>query len=130
MAVVITQEDVTSYGIVAPQSVIDGLILLMAQADDCLDKQSVPDDVQKTLKLYAIGHMSYLVTGGQIKSQSAPNGSSRSFAVPTGVGLASTTWGSLLKSLDKWGCISNLLTNDQPKPMVLSVGPGRRRMCQ
>lgn len=129
MAVVITQEDVTSYGIVAPPPVIDGLILLMAQADECLDKHNVPDDVQKTLKLYAIGHMSYLVTGGQIKSQSAPNGASRSFAVPTGVGLASTTWGALLKSLDKWGCISNLLTNDQPKPMVLSVGPGHRRAC-
>lgn len=129
MAVVITQEDVTSYGIVAPQPVIDGLILLMAQADECLDAREVPDDVQKTLKLYAIGHMSYLVTGGQIKSQSAPNGASRSFAVPTGVGLASTTWGALLKSLDKWGCISNLLTNDQPKPMVLSVGPGHRRAC-
>lgn len=128
MAVVITQEDVTSYGIVAPLPVIDGLILLMAQADECLDKHNVPDDVQKTLKLYAIGHMSYLVTGGQIKSQSAPSGASRSFAVPTGVGLASTTWGALLKSLDKWGCVSNLLTNGQPKPMVLSVGPGRRRV--
>lgn len=129
MAVTITAEDVTGYGISAPPPVVGGLIMLMAQADDCLDKQKVPDDVQRALKLYAIGHMASLVTGGQIKSQSAPNGASRSFAVPTGVGLASTTWGALLKGLDRWGCVTNLLLNDQPKPMLLSVGPGRRRAC-
>ena len=99
----------------------------MTQADECLDKRKVPDDVQKMLKLYAIGHMAALMRGGQIKSQSAPNGASRSFAVPTGVGLASSTWGSLLKSRDKWGCVTGLLNNDTPKPMVLSIGPGRRR---
>ncbi|MCC4288513.1 DUF7370 family protein [Vreelandella aquamarina] len=129
MAVTITAEDVTGYGIAAPAPVIDGLILLMAQADECLDKHRVPDDVQRTLKLYGVGHMAALASGGQIRSQSAPNGASRSFAVPSGVGLASTTWGALLKSLDQWGCIANLLENDQPKPMILSAGPGRRRGC-
>ncbi|RUR48797.1 DUF7370 family protein [Vreelandella populi] len=128
MAVTITAEDVTGYGITAPPPVIDGLIILMAQADACLDHNKVPDDVQRTLKLYAIGHMAALTSGGQIRSQSAPNGASRSFAVPTGVGLASSTWGSLLKSLDKWGCVTGLLENDQSKPMLLSIGPGSRRL--
>lgn len=129
MAVIITVEDVAGYGIRAPEVVIDGLIAMMMQVDDCLDANDVPEDMQRLLKLYAIGHMATLVTGGQIRSQSAPSGASRSFAVPTGIGLASTSWGALLKSMDKWGCLSALLTNDEPKPMILSVGPGRRRDC-
>ncbi|WP_106478111.1 DUF7370 family protein [Phytohalomonas tamaricis] len=129
MAVTITAADVQGYGITGADAMIDGYIALVAQADTCLDKNKVPDETQRLLKINAVAHLMTLAQGGQIRSQSAPSGASRSFATPTGQGIELTNWGSMLKTLDRYGCITSLLENDKERPMVMSVGPGRRRSC-
>lgn len=129
MAVTITLEDAKSFGVTAPDVIIDAWIELLSDADECLDKNKVPENAQRLLKLYAIGHMGTLNEGGQIRSQSAPSGASRSFAVPTGQGINSTTHGATLKSLDRYGCITRLLENDIAGPFIASIGPGSRRGC-
>lgn len=129
MAVTITLEEVKAFGVTAPDVLIEAWIDLLTDADACLDARNVSDNTQRLLKLYAIGHMGTLNAGGQIRSQSAPSGASRSFAVPTGQGINSTTHGATLKSLDRYGCIVGMLEADVPKPFIASIGPGRRRGC-
>lgn len=129
MAVTITAADVQSYGITGAEAMIDGYIALVDQADACLDKNEVPDETQRLLKINAVAHLMTLAQGGQIKSQSAPSGASRTFATPTGGGFNLTNWGSMLKALDRYGCITGLIENDKARPLVMSVGPGRRRSC-
>lgn len=129
MAVTITVEDVKSYGIQGADAMLTDFIAVVDGADDCLDKNKVPETTQRILKINAVGHMATLASGGQIKSQSAPNGASRSFSTPTGSGIDSTVWGSSLKSLDKYGCVTSLLEADKAKPFIAVAGPGRRRAC-
>ena len=129
MAATITVEDVQNYGITGADAMLSDYISVVDGADDCLDVRGVPESTQRILKINAVGHLATLAAGGQIKSQSAPSGASRSFSVPTGSGLASTTWGATLKSLDRHECLVKLLDNEKPKPFMMSVGPGKRRAC-
>ncbi|SEN68653.1 DUF7370 family protein [Halomonas caseinilytica] len=129
MAATITVEDVQNYGITGAAAMLSDYIAVVDGADDCLDARGVPESTQRILKINAVGHLATLAAGGQIKSQSAPSGASRSFATPQGQGIDSTNWGSALRSLDRYGCVTRLLEADKPKPFLASIGPGKRRAC-
>lgn len=129
MAATITTDDVRGYGITGADAMLRDYIAVVDGADVCLDKNRVPETTQRILKINAVGHLATLAAGGQIKSQSAPSGASRSFATPTGTGIDSTNWGSALRSLDTTGCMTRLLEADRAKPFMAVAGPGRRRVC-
>lgn len=122
MAVTITTADLEGYGIKGPSAMLDDLIAVAGQADVCLDANAVPDATQRLLKVYAIGHLVTQASGGQIKSQSAPSGASRSFSTPT----EGTGWLDMLKGMDAHGCLAGLI--ERQKPAFIAVaGPGRAR---
>jgi hypothetical protein len=128
MAVSIGASDVKAgYQTGIPDSEIDLLISVVDGANACLDANAVPADKQTLLKVYAVRHMLALMDNsgrGQATSESAASGASRSFAQWQGKGLLSTRYGTLLKQLDVYGCVTTILQQDVGL-MVMSVGRGR-----
>ena len=59
MAVSITLTQVKQNPIATgiPDDVLNGFIALVGLADDCLDLNNVPDDIQTALKLNGVWHM-------------------------------------------------------------------------
>lgn len=114
MAATITIADVKDgFDTDLPDSQITIAITLANQADACLDKNAVPDDVQSALKVLAARHILSLQANsgrGEITSQSAPSGASQSFGRWQGKG-GSPFYG-LIEQLDKYGCIKALFENN------------------
>lgn len=127
MAVTITVADVIA---MQPTSLPDSVVQLMIDtidaADACLDANNVPDATQSLLKLYAVSHMVYMASRGNVTSESSPTGASRSYRQAYGGDLGGSQWGSLLLSLDQYGCVTGILQNDQTT-FIGSMGPGGRR---
>lgn len=93
---------------------IDMLIDFVNTADTCLDENSVPDNTAQILKLNAVRHMLTLQVNagrGTVKSETAPSRAARTFNSWVGEDLRATTYGSLLKQIDEFGCVSGLLLN-------------------
>ena len=111
MAVTINASDVKTF---CPESssfndtVIDLYISTIDQSDACLDAQSVPDDIQKALKLSAVCHFLTKHSGGQVRSQSDFEGASITFDnyKTDSMGLASTTFGQFIQSSQYASCFS------------------------
>ena len=124
MAAVITPEDVTNgFATDVSASEIPLYIAIVDGADACLDKNEVPDDTQRALKLLAVRHLLALqATGGRgnVTSESAPSGASRSYAKYTGTN--GTYYGDLLKSLDLYGCLTRVIDANHVKVGLWSVG--------
>lgn len=130
MAATITVEDVKAYGITGADQMLADFIAVIDGSDACLDARGVPATTQRILKINAVGHLATLAAGGQVRSQSAPNGASRSFSTPSGSGIDSTSWGASLRSLDAHGCVTRLLEADKAKPFIAVAGPGHSRGCK
>lgn len=127
MAVDITPADVKAIQPTGlPDSVIQLMIDTIDAADACLDANGVPDATQDLLKLYAVAHMVYMASRGNVKSESSPTGASRSYRDAGDNDLTGSQWGNLLLSLDQYGCVTNILQRDNIK-FIGSVGPGGRR---
>jgi len=114
MAATITLEDVkagfsTTVGdpeILLAIAVVDG-------SDLCLDANVESADIQKALKLYGVRHILSMQANsgrGEVKSEGAPSGASRSFS---GASKNGSPYLDLLKQLDKSGCVVALLENTQ-----------------
>ena len=116
MSVIISYDDITNgYATTVSPDEVELLIDIIAGADDCLDANEVDDKTQTMLKIYAVRHMLQMQSNGGmgvITSRRAPSGASQTFAAWKGVGVGATTYGTLLKSLDKFGCVVNLIEND------------------
>lgn len=118
MASVITYAQVIDgFATTISETQIDLLIDIVDEADTCLDANAVSASKQTMLKIYAVRHMLTNMgveqSGkGAVTSESAPSGASRSYRPPTGGGLASTSYGALLKQLDVYGCVTGLLENN------------------
>lgn len=129
MAYEVTPNDVTSgFDTQAQASEIVALICLMNGADACMEAQGVPNAVGVLLKTYAIRHMlSGTANGGagQVVSQTAIGGASRTFKATGTSGFGSTPSGALLEQLDRWGCVTAILSGN-PGIFMASVGPRRR----
>lgn len=99
------------------------IIAFLAQADACLEANGVPDEVGKMLKIYAAKHMVGLTAdaGGVVTSKRAPSGAAISYG-GRGQGLDSTSYGSMLAAMDKYGCVSGLFKADAKRPLLRVVG--------
>lgn len=99
-------------------------ISVSGRADACLDASQVDEATQRLLKLSAICHLLTKKYGGQVSQQRDFDGASVSWAqyAATGYGLASTTFGQTIKSLDLTGCF-NFLDQQQGR-FLQSVGRG------
>lgn len=122
-------EDVTQgFPTTVSEDEIQILIDMLSGADACLTANNVPEDTGNILKIYAARHFLQLQSNsgrGQVRSESAPSGASRSFASwSQGKGLDATQYGMMLKQLDKFGCIRGMIENDQSL-VLMSVGPKR-----
>ena len=130
MAVSITATDVKNgFSTSLPDSEITMLIAIVDDADACLDANAVSENKQKALKIYAVRHMLALQENdgrGKATSESAPSGASRSFASWQGKDLGATRFGSLLKQLDSFGCVTSLLESTA-RAGIRSIGP---RACR
>lgn len=122
MAATVITDDVRGYCITGADAMHRDFIAVVDGADVCLDKNRVPEHLQRILKINAMGHLATLSAGGQIRSQSAPSGASRSFATPSGSGVDSTNWGSALRSLDSTGCVTRMLQSDKARPFIAVMG--------
>lgn len=127
MAVVITVADVIA---IQPTSLPDAIIQLMIdaidQADACLDANNVDDATQELLKLYAVAHMVYMASRGNVTSESSPTGASRSYRDGGNGDLSGSQWGGLLLSMGAYGCVTSILQKDNTT-FIGSMGPGGRR---
>jgi hypothetical protein len=103
-----------------PNAVIQSLITFMEAAEPCLLGAGLDEESRKLIKIYAIAHQLELMSGGQVTSESNIAGASVSYATPTGMGLASTTWGMLLKGMAGASCIEALINKSDIQ--VFSVG--------
>jgi len=111
-----------------PDSTINMIITLAGAMDECLES-SYPDnlDLQEAIKLYAICHMTAVTTGKQTKSQSAPNGASRSFEfIASKEGIQLTSYGRMVQYLDSAGCFEGAFPQGN---QFQSGGFGRTCKC-
>lgn len=128
MATAITYADVTNgFTTSVPEAQVNLLIGIVDDADTCLDNNSVSAGAQEMLKVTAVRHMLTLMSSadsgkGSVTSEQAPSGAGRSFAAPDfSKGLLATSYGALLKQLDKFGCVVNVIEN-QARLSIRSVG--------
>lgn len=126
MAVTITIDEVKDgFDTSASDDEINLAITIIDQAGACLDRNSVPDDIQRALKLYGVRHIMVMQDNsgrGTVTSETAPNGASRSYG--QWKGAEGTPYRGLLNQLDRYGCVTSLLDNSN-KLGVWSVGGGR-----
>ncbi len=131
MSVVITYEDVINgFPTGVNEDEVNMLIEIVDLADICLDGASVPDAKQRALKIYAVRHMLAMQANagrGNVTSEHAPSGASRSYSAWKGVGVDATPYGNLLRQLDSSGCIVGLIENDGDNLGIWSVG---RNTCE
>ncbi|MGJ8516642.1 DUF7370 family protein [Carnimonas bestiolae] len=125
MAVIITEDDLAAAGTTGPLTSL--WVEFVNQGDACLDAHGVPEATQKILKIALLKHLWATNEGGQLTSEHAPSGASRSFASPSKNG--STASLDLLRSLDKYGCLTGLIdadddAEDKPRVFVGSFGAG------
>lgn len=108
--VVITPSDVKEViSTNLPDSVISGFIAFVDQADSCLDNNGVSDELQKSLKIYAVAHMIELQQGGSVKSETDMDGEGVTYTNEfKGSGLSSTSYGNLVQQMDTYGCVTRL----------------------
>ena len=109
---------------------IQMLIDMLDRSDACFSANNVPEEDVRLLKIYAVRHFLQLQSNsgrGQVTSESAPSGASRSFASwSQGKGLNATQYGVMIKQLDRFGCIRGVIENDQSL-VLMSVGPKRNK---
>lgn len=130
MATTITVSDVKAgYATAIPDDEITLMISVVDEANTCLDANSVSADRQQLLKTLGVRHMLAMMENdgrGKATSENAANGAGRSFAAFQGKDLGATRYGAMLKQLDQYGCVTQLLENTQ-RLRIYSVG--RRDPC-
>lgn len=128
MAASITYSDVTNgFATTVSEEEINLLIEIIDEADLCLDGALVSDAKQRILKLYAVRHMLWMQSNGgrgNVTSEHAASGASRSYSAWRGVGVNASPYGANLKQLDSSGCLVNLIENDGAHLAMMSIGGG------
>ncbi len=94
-----------------PDAVIQAFINTVDKADLCLAGYDLPDDTIKVMKQYAVAHMIETSSRGDVSSQSAPSGASRSFRDRKG--LQGTNFGMTLEMMTGYSCIQSVIDNTQ-----------------
>jgi len=130
LAAVITYDDVVSgFSTTVSEEEINLLIEIVDEADLCLDGASVSESKQKIMKIYAVRHMLWMQSNGgkgNVTSEHAPSGASRSYSAWKGVGVNSSPYGASLSQLDSSGCLIGLIESDGNYLAIMSIG---RQVC-
>ncbi len=107
----------------ASDTEIQAYITVVDTADECLAANEVPEAVGQRLKVLAVRHMLLLVandgSGGTITSQRAVSGASRTLKQPDV--MEGTHYATLLKQLDRWGCVWSVIQNNASFS-IMSIG--------
>lgn len=123
MSVIITPTEVLDgFSTTVSESEIPLYISIADAADACLDANQVPDDTQRALKLLAVRHMLTMQANGgrgNVTSESAPSGASRSYGKYSG--KEGSHYGDLLERADRWGCVTSVV-NSQATVGMWSIG--------
>lgn len=108
MPFVITKENVTDGFLTsAGDTDIDSFITVMNQADTCLTKNSVSDEIGRRLKILAVRHLLTLGSeGGSVVDQQSASGARRRFAERRS---GTTPHLDALRMLDGTGCVTAVL---------------------
>jgi hypothetical protein len=101
-----------------PDAILQTFINSSDAADSCLANYDLADDDIKSLKLLAVAHIITLTERGDISSQSAPNGASRSFK--QNAGIRSTSYGMALESLVGGSCVASAIDSSN-KVFLMSI---------
>lgn len=125
MAEQITVEDVLAIQPSSlPGDVIQCMIDAIDAADACLDANQVSSATQKLLKMYGVAHQIVMASdGGEAKTTRGQSGASRTMNIEDTNGIEGTKWGRLLKQMDRYGCVTNLLDNSGGWFFAASIGP-------
>lgn len=122
MAVTITVEEVKAMCPTSlPDDAIQRFIGMSKEADACFDSSGVSDVMAKSLKLWGVCHLITVSGGGQVTSERDMDGASVNYeSVAGGVGLGSTSFGQLIKSVDQYGCVSSIIDKPQRSAAILN----------
>ncbi len=116
MAATITTQDVNNF---YPNSVDDAIVQIyidtVAQADTCLDNNSVSDPQQKLLKLNAVAHLLSMQQGGGVKSEQDMDGESVTFRDSK----YASSYLETLRGLEGYTCVQPYV--DKPKRYSASL---------
>ena len=120
----ITVEQVQAYlasiGVTLPPEMIGCLITTLEQLEPCFTENGYPECTQDLISLYLIGMIAISSGVGQIKSQTGPNGASRSF----NYGDQWRQLRGMLAVLDPAGCTTPLQPADPNAKAALFIGLG------
>lgn len=103
-----------------PDAVLQGYIAAVDQANNCLDTNGVPDDIQRALKLNGVWHLVEIQSRGSVDSETSPTGASRKYQDKDG--FNSTPYGQILQSLDTNYCLRTALGSPGNSLYLKSVG--------
>lgn len=126
MALTIEEADqyLRSMNVVLPSVMLRLLFGRLSSLELCMNGAGYDQDTQDLIKLYVISMLGALSVDGQISSQSAPSGASRSFRY----GALSDRYKSILNQLrilDPSGCSTGLLpSNPVEANCALFISPG------
>lgn len=120
----ITAAEIKVYVPAAADALLTEFVALLSSVDACLEGAGVADDTGKSLKRLAGAHMAQLTLNGgrgAVVSESVPAGS-RSFAAWRGEGIAATSFGSMLKTLDRSNCVTGFFEQGGPHLFLGTAG--------
>lgn len=116
MAATITTQDVNNF---YPNSIDDTIVQIyidtVAQADTCLDNNSVSEPQQKLLKLNAVAHLLSMQQGGGVKSEQDMDGESVTFRDSK----YASSYLETLRGLEGYTCVQPYV--DKPKRYSASL---------
>lgn len=125
MSVKITLEQVKSQlstmGFTAPDFIIEAMLSIVDEIDDCLDEANYSDSVKTLIKIYAVVIMLSASDVRKVSSESAPSGASRSYNYFDD-GKKSLL--KLLSVLDTAGCTNSLPINQSSAIIQFNVVRG------
>ena len=121
MAIVITPEEINALCPSSlPDAVVVDLICTVTDAMETCVETNYPLCKATSILKYAVCHLVQNSTGGEIKSERAPNGASTTYENHNGgEGLKSTAFGRLVISLDTSLCYTALFA---PTFLFISAG--------
>ncbi|WGL99159.1 hypothetical protein QE177_04565 [Arsenophonus sp. aPb] len=125
MSVKITLEQVKSQlstmGFTTPDFIIEAMLSIVDEIDDCLDEANYSDSVKTLIKIYAVVIMLSATDVRKVSSESSPSGASRSYNYFDD-GRKSLL--KLLSVLDTAGCTNSLPINQSSVIIQFNVVRG------
>lgn len=105
------KEWLASLGLSIPDPLLQLIVDQINAADECLTANGVPPATALMMKYYMLALFGVVSGNKYITQQRAPSGASQSYAFGT-LQQGYKKYYSLLNSLDKYGCFTDILPDD------------------